>query len=260
MRPDFGILSPEHKVVQFFADKVVVFLSFLILAFIVIDSFINLLPGSSHTNVRCFIAANSITSGQQSYIDAYCADKASKFLYVPPMIIFTHGLLTVLLHYSWYSMIMYAKSHSLPSKSSTSTERTTWLGLFYGLKNVSQILIALAAVIVAFLYEFSDVIPAFENDFNCTIAGKVDHWAGLDTVQCFCDALVLKDVFILFYGILSICIIVTATLGLCTFFCRQDIDSKHCVPSDSDIQTHCLEGWQLDDPPPVPPPPPGATT
>ena len=107
MKPDFGIFLAERKVVQFFADKVVLFLSLLILSFIVIDSFIHLLPYGNGT-VQCFIESNNVASGQQSYIDAYCADYVPWRTFLVPIVIFIHGLTTVLLHYAWYSTVLYA--------------------------------------------------------------------------------------------------------------------------------------------------------
>ena len=106
MKPDIGSFLADHKVVQFFADKVVLFLSYLILAFLVVDSFIALLP-HGHGTVICFIGSNSVTSGQQSYINEYCADQVSWMVYLVPLLVFGQGLLTILLHYSWYSMVLY---------------------------------------------------------------------------------------------------------------------------------------------------------
>ena len=106
MKPDTGIFWVDHKVVHFFLDKVVLFLSYVILAFLVFDSFINLLP-HGHGTVICFIGSNSVTSGQQSYINEYCADQVKLKVYLVPILVFGQGLLTILLHYSWYSMVLY---------------------------------------------------------------------------------------------------------------------------------------------------------
>ena len=107
MKPDFSIFLTDQKVVQFFADEVVLFLSYLIGGLIVIDSFINQLP-SGHKTVACFIGSDSVSSGQQSYINEYCAEFVPSWTYAVPIVTFCHGLLTVLLHYSWYSMVLYA--------------------------------------------------------------------------------------------------------------------------------------------------------
>ena len=110
MKPDFGIFLSERKVVQFFADKAVLFLSYLVMGFILIDSFINLLP-TGHGTMVCFIKNNSVTSGQQSYVNEYCTGRVPGATYTIPILIFGQGLLSVLLHYSWYAMVLYVSSN-----------------------------------------------------------------------------------------------------------------------------------------------------
>ena len=143
MKPDFGIFLAGHKVVQFFADKVVLFLFYLILAFIVIDSFINLLPNGRGT-VICFIDSNSVSSGQQSYINEYCADHVPRKTYMLPILVFGQGLVTVLLHYAWYSMVLYCSS--VHKKTQSAQNCCYSLQFFYCFKNILQLLLAAFAM------------------------------------------------------------------------------------------------------------------
>ena len=117
MKSDFDIsfIDQTGKVVQFFADKAIVLLSYLILGATVIDSFIKQLP-NGHGAVQCIVKNYSVTSGQQAYLNKYCADNVPWETYELPSLIFTQGLLAVLLHFSWYSMVLYAHNvHNLDS-------------------------------------------------------------------------------------------------------------------------------------------------
>eukprot|EP00731_Ephydatia_muelleri_P012759 Em0007g69a len=337
MKPDFGIFLAERKVVQFFADKVVLFLSLLNLSFIVIDSFIRLLPYGNGT-VQCFIESNSVASGQQSYIDAYCAEYVPRGTYLVPISIFIHGLTTVLLHYAWYSTVLYANRFvkatgkdaevrsdanasvqrmvreqtainggsaadikevgaALPEEERSGTnpsvvvesvqhtvmEQTAFNGgsaadikevgaalpeeersgtnasvvvesvqhtvmeqrapssrgrpicllICYGIKNFLQAGVAVVAVTLSFDYEFdksSKLSISINKTFLCPIKGQgnIDYWTDLDTVQCFYSSIALNDVFLIFYGIMSICVFLAASFGLVDICVRPDLN-RCCI-------------------------------
>lgn len=295
MKPDFGIFLAERKVVQFFADKVVLFLSLLNLSFIVIDSFIRLLPYGNGT-VQCFIESNSVASGQQSYIDAYCAGHVPGRTFLVPISIFIHGLTTVLLHYAWYSTVLYANRFvkatgkdaevrsdanasvqrmvreqtainggsaadikevgaALPEEERSGTNasvvvesvqhtvmeqrapssrgRPICLLICYGIKNFLQAGVAVVAVTLSFDYEFdksSKLSISINKTFLCPIKGQgnIDYWTDLDTVQCFYSSIALNDVFLIFYGIMSICVFLAASFGLVDICVRPDLN-RCCI-------------------------------
>ena len=120
-KPDLGILLDQHKVVQFFADKVVLYLSYIISTFIIVDSFISLVPSGRGT-VGCFIESKDVNSGQQSYVNEYCAQHVPKEAYAVPILIFCQGLITALLHYAWYAMVQFTNNVRLKRNAVEKTD------------------------------------------------------------------------------------------------------------------------------------------
>ena len=231
MKPDFGIFLAGHKVVQFFADKVVLFLSYLILAFIVIDSFINLLPNGRGT-VICFIDSNSVSSGQQSYINEYCADHVPGKTYMLPILVFGQGLVTVLLHYAWYSMVLYCSSvhkKTRPAQNNNDININCFCSLqfFYCFKNILQLFLAAVAMSLSFHYEFGpgSGVYGIEKNFNCSVK-DIKYLAEPGTVQCLYNSIALNDVFISFYGVTSGCVVLVTFLGFVDICARRDIKKK----------------------------------
>ena len=124
---------------------------------------------------------------------------------------------------------------------------------FYCIKNVIQGTISTVAVILAFLYEFTDELPEIKKSFLCDIKNSIDYWAGLDTVQCFYHPIALNDVFIIFYGIMSILVVIATVFGFVDIFARMDLDKGICgscecckTPTDTEILKYCLGEEQRD--------------
>ena len=84
---------------------------------------------------------------------------------------------------------------------------------WYAIINILQGLGAIAATITACMYEFTNSIAPIQKSFNCSITDNIDYWAELDTVQCYYTSIALNDVFIIFYGIMSGCVVTVATFG-----------------------------------------------
>ena len=232
MKPDFGIFLAGHKVVQFFADKVVLFLSYLILAFIVIDSFVNLLP-NGHGTVICFIDSNSVSSGEQSYVNQYCTDHVPGKTYMVPILVFGQGLVTVLLHYAWYSMVLYCSSVHKKTRPAQANENNNnincscSLQFFYCFKNILQLFLATVAMSLSFHYEFGPEsgVYGIEKNYNCSVK-DIKYLAEPGTVQCLYNSIALNDVFISFYGVTSGCVVLVTFLGFVDICARRDIKKK----------------------------------
>ena len=124
---------------------------------------------------------------------------------------------------------------------------------WYAIKNILQGLGAIAATITACMYEFTNSIAPIQKSFNCSITDNIDYWAELDTVQCYYTSIALNDVFIIFYGIMSGCVVIVATFGFFDIFLRLDLAKCVCCsisgsskddqckpPTDSEIIKYCL--------------------
>ena len=244
MAPDFGIFLADHKRVrQFLFDQVVLFLSLVILAFIVIDSFINLLPNGKNT-VQCFIKNNSVTSGQQSYVNEYCSNQVPAANYRVPILIFSQGLFSVLLHYSWYSMVLYRKN----ALDNDSTQKgCKYLVCGYVARTLIQALVSTVIRIITIIYEYSDLLSFdFNDSFPCLI--DVDYWSPvgrIDPVPCIYISVAVSDVFLIFYGVMSAVISFAAVIGTFSICLRSGLDKNtRCChfkcPSDSEICSHCI--------------------
>eukprot|EP00731_Ephydatia_muelleri_P012751 Em0007g61a len=203
----------------------------IILAFIVIDSFINLLPNGKYT-VQCFIKNNSVTSGQQSYVNEYCSNQ-------PRIVNFS-----VLLHYSWYSMVLYRKNAL--DNDSTQKDRK-YLVCGYVARTLIQALVSTVIRIITIIYEYSDLLSFdFNDSFPCLI--DVDYWSPvgrIDPVPCIYISVAVSDVFLIFYGVMSAVISFAAVIGTFSICLRSGLDKNtRCChfkcPSDSEICSHCI--------------------
>ena len=229
---------------QFFLDQVILFLSLVILAFIVVDSFINLLPNGKGT-VQCFIKNNSVTSGQQSYVNEYCSNQVPAANYRVPILIFSQGLFSVLLHYSWYSMVLYRKN----ALGNDSTQKgCKYLVVGYVARTLIQALVSMVVMIITMIYEYSDLLSFdFNDSFPCTI--DVDYWhpvGRINPVQCIYISVAVNDVFLVFYGVMSAVISIAAVIGTFSICLRSGLDKNtRCChfkcPSDSEICSYCID-------------------
>ena len=202
---------------RFFADKVVAFLSFLMMSFIVIDSFLNLLPVNKG-NIICLV--NS--SIYQDFANAYCSGKVPKVAYLPPLGIFGAALLTVLLHHTWYSTVLYVK---MLKDDDNHSEKKKWyrLSCFYIIRNICQFIIAAAPIVLLSLYA-RNVIGIIRS-FDCTTE-LLDP-----TLKCIYDSIALNDVFLVFYGTVSCVVIIAAVFGAFDICVRSDLKSICTCPN-----------------------------
>ena len=232
MKPDFSIFLADYKVAQFLADKVVLFLTYLILAFVILDSFIHLIPNGDGS-VIFFIGRNGVTSGQQSYVNEYCADHARGKAYMVPILIFGQSLVTILLHHFWYSMVLYfgayiEKTKKVAKKENTKVIKTDFdsclLQFVYIFKNGLQLFFALIAVVLSLLYKFGNKQQLFDIDKNFVCS--VDELPELGTVRCLYSSIALNDVFIIFYLVVTVCVIIVTMFGFVDICARRDLDKK----------------------------------
>ena len=100
----------------------VALLAYIYMGFVVIDSFINMLPnGGSSGTVTCFvITSSSISGGQQDYINDYCSNQVPAWASGLSFGVFGLGVVTLVLHYAWYAAIKYSEAENLEAKKAAS--------------------------------------------------------------------------------------------------------------------------------------------
>ena len=125
-----------------------------------------------------------------------------------PLGIFGQALLTALLHHTWYSAVSYVKKLKLDT-----TSKCKRLSRLYILKNYLQISITIVAFIVLFVFILDD--GRINRNFGCS-SNLLDP-----PLQCIYNATGVNNVFLIFYGFMSIFVIVAAVYGLMDIFVKS---------------------------------------
>ena len=202
--------------------------------------------------MQCFIESNNVTSGQQSYVNEYCSSQVPAANYRTPILIFSQGLFSVLLHYSWYSMVLY-RNNALDNDS-TQKGCKYHLVCIYVARSLIQAVVSTVIMIITIIYEYSDALSLdFTNSFPCTI--DVDYWhpvGRIDPVRCIYISVAVNDVFLVFYALMSGVISFAAVIGTFSICLKSgpSKDAKSCCmsaccchfkcPCDSEICSYCI--------------------
>ena len=229
---------------KLFFDKTVALLAYTCMGFIVLDSFINVLPYGNGI-VSCFLiptsGASSFTVGQQAYINDYCSDQVPTWTSFLPFGVFGQGLLTLLLHHSWYSAMDYlARANKTAADGTTKNDAPTyWLFVLYLIKNIFQMAFSIVVPICLYVYEYLSG-KRLQKLFDCRIEVPQleSYWTSNASIPCSFNSVAINGVFLNFYGIMMLCVVVAAFIGILDFWIRPDLKDNKCTilpPTDKNI-------------------------
>ena len=185
--------SLGYFVKEFFWDKIIIFLAGSIVGLSTLNILIELLKGSK--GVECFIPdALNFSDQQAKFINVFCSRSVPDTQYLP-FFILIHGVLIAACHYIWRSRfssqfdLFFSLTNSLvrfreedtgeyPNKNirvvnrletEFNTYRKTQIIVWYWIKMLFQLLIAIASILILYL-----LFNKFDVDFMCQLKNPSD--------------------------------------------------------------------------------------